>query len=53
MRFIVQGKKNREMAEMMTLSVHTVERHVQNLYRKLGVRSRAEATAFALEHKLV
>jgi serine/threonine protein kinase/ATP/maltotriose-dependent transcriptional regulator MalT len=53
MRFIVQGKKNREMAETMTLSVHTVERHVQNLYRKLGVRSRAEATAFALEHKLV
>jgi DNA-binding NarL/FixJ family response regulator len=35
------------------ISEHTVARHVQNIYRKLRLSSRAAATAFAFEHDLV
>jgi ATP/maltotriose-dependent transcriptional regulator MalT len=48
LRLIGAGKSNREIAEELFLSVRTVERHVENLYRKIEVRSRAEAIAFAL-----
>jgi len=34
------------------LSVHTVERHLTNLYPKIGCRSRTEAAAYALTHGL-
>jgi ATP/maltotriose-dependent transcriptional regulator MalT len=50
LRLIGAGKNNREIAEELFLSVRTVERHVENLYRKIEVRSRAEAIAFALRH---
>jgi DNA-binding CsgD family transcriptional regulator len=36
------------MARNLSLSVHTVERHVANLYQKIGARNRAEATAYHL-----
>ena len=39
---------NREIADQLVLSERTVQRHVTNLYAKIGVRNRAEATAFAL-----
>jgi predicted ATPase/DNA-binding CsgD family transcriptional regulator len=44
---------NREIAEELVLSVRTVERHVANIYNKLGVSSRRLATAYAREHRLV
>ena len=47
LRLIGAGRNNPEIAEALFLSVRTVERHVENLYRKIGVRSRAE-----LAHKL-
>ena len=47
-RLIAQGKTNREIADQLVLSERTVQRHVTNLYAKIGVRNRAEATAFAL-----
>lgn len=47
-RLIGAGKSNREIADELFLSVRTVERHVENVYRKLDVRSRAEAIAVAL-----
>jgi DNA-binding CsgD family transcriptional regulator len=50
LRLIGAGRNNPEIAEALFLSVRTVERHVENLYRKIGVRSRAEAIAFALRH---
>jgi len=46
------GSANKEIAAHLGLSVHTVERHLTNLYGKIGVRSRSEATAYALTHTL-
>jgi DNA-binding NarL/FixJ family response regulator len=37
----------------MDISEHTVSRHLQNIFRKLEVSSRAAATAFAFERRLV
>jgi DNA-binding CsgD family transcriptional regulator/pimeloyl-ACP methyl ester carboxylesterase len=42
------GRTNREIAEELVLSERTVERHVADVYGKLGARNRAEAVAFAL-----
>ncbi|HKA03773.1 MAG TPA: response regulator transcription factor [Acidimicrobiales bacterium] len=45
---LVRGLRNREIADAMFVSVDTVKTHLASVYRKLGVRSRAEAVAFAL-----
>jgi DNA-binding NarL/FixJ family response regulator len=45
---LASGRTNKEIATDLFISVATVERHVANIYRKIGVRSRVEATAFAL-----
>ena len=47
-RLIAQGKTNRDIAEELVLSQRTVQRHIANLYRKINVHNRVEATAFAL-----
>jgi pimeloyl-ACP methyl ester carboxylesterase/DNA-binding CsgD family transcriptional regulator len=39
------GRENREIAEALTLSVRTVERHLQTVYRKLGLTGSAQRTA--------
>ena len=52
LRLIATGRTNREIAQTLFLSVRTVERHVTNLYAKIGARGRADATAFALRHGL-
>lgn len=44
-REVVRGARNREVAAALFLSQKTVERHLSNAYRKLGVRSRAELVA--------
>jgi ATP/maltotriose-dependent transcriptional regulator MalT len=40
---IAAGSTNREIAEQLYLSPHTVKEYTSGLYRKLGVRNRAEA----------
>ncbi len=52
LRRIAAGESNGEIARHLHLSINTVERHVTNLYRKIDVRSRAEATAFAIRNGL-
>jgi DNA-binding NarL/FixJ family response regulator len=52
LRLIAHGRANKEIAVLLGLSVHTVERHLTNLYPKIGCRSRTEAAAFALTHGL-
>lgn len=53
LRLVASGRTNREIATELSLSAHTVVRHVHNIYTKVGVSSRAAATAFAFEHDLV
>jgi DNA-binding CsgD family transcriptional regulator len=52
LRLIGAGATNKEIATHLVVSVATAERHVANIYNKIGVRNRAEATAFALQHGL-
>lgn len=47
------GKTNREIADELVISDKTVERHLSNIYRKLGLHNRAAATAYAFRHGLV
>lgn len=49
---VARGRANKEIAAALGLSVNTVERHLTNLYPKIGCRSRTEAAAFALTHGL-
>jgi DNA-binding CsgD family transcriptional regulator len=52
LRLLAAGRTNREIAVELVISEHTVGRHVQNIFTKLGVSSRAAASAFAVEHHL-
>lgn len=53
LRLVAAGKTNRAIAADLFLSEKTVARHVSNIFTKLGVSSRAAATAYAYEHDLV
>ncbi len=53
LRQVATGKSNKEIAAALVISEHTVARHVQNIFTKLGVPSRTAAGAFAFEHDLV
>jgi DNA-binding NarL/FixJ family response regulator len=53
LQLLARGSTNQAIAGQLVLSVRTVERHIGNIYEKLGVRggaARASATAFALSH---
>jgi DNA-binding NarL/FixJ family response regulator len=53
LRLVAVGLSTREIAAELTISEHTVSRHLENIYLRLGVSSRAAATAFAHTHGLV
>jgi ATP/maltotriose-dependent transcriptional regulator MalT len=53
LRLVASGGSNRVIAEALVVSEHTVRRHLQNIFAKLGVSSRAAATAYAFQHNLV
>jgi DNA-binding CsgD family transcriptional regulator len=46
---ITQGATNKEIGRRLDISLHTVKFHVESLFRKLGVRTRSQAVAKALE----
>lgn len=50
---LAAGETNPEIAEALGISPHTVRRHVEHIFTKLGVTSRAAATAHAYEHGLL
>jgi DNA-binding NarL/FixJ family response regulator len=49
-RLIVLGYGNRQIAEELVIAEPTAERHVANIFSKLGVHSRAQIAAWAAEH---
>jgi len=53
LREVAKGRTDREIGAELSISEHTVARHVSNIRTKLGVPSRAAATAFAIEHDLI
>jgi len=50
---LTQGNSNQEIADDLEISAKTVGHHVQHIYEKAGVRSRAAATVWAFQHDLV
>ena len=53
LRLLATGKTNRAIAADLVLAEKTIDRHVTNIFTKLGVSSRAAATAFVYEHRLL
>jgi ATP/maltotriose-dependent transcriptional regulator MalT len=53
LRLLAAGKTNHAIASDLVLAEKTVDRHVSNIYTKLGVSSRAAATAFVYQHRLL
>lgn len=53
LRLVVQGVRNSEIGQSLSISVKTVETHLTSLYSKLGVQSRAEAIALAQRQGLL
>ncbi len=52
-RALVRGSSNKEIAAELGVGLRTVESYVSNVLAKLGVRSRAGASVYAIEHHLV
>jgi HD-GYP domain-containing protein (c-di-GMP phosphodiesterase class II) len=53
LRLVAEGCSNPEIAKRLVISRRTAEHHVQHIYAKLGVSSRAAVALFALEHDLL
>ena len=52
-RQLASGAADKRIAAELGITAKTVAHHIQHIYDKIGVRSRAGATLYALEHRLV
>lgn len=53
LRLVAQGLSVKELASRLDISPKTADHHVQNIYTKIGVSTRAGATIFAMQHRLL
>ena len=52
LRFLIQGRSNREIAEAISISINTVKFHVKNIFDKLGVTTRKDAVSASIRRGL-
>jgi DNA-binding CsgD family transcriptional regulator len=52
LRLLATGLTNRQIGDQLVLSIHTVVRHLNNAYAKVGAPNRADAAAYAVRHGL-
>ena len=53
LQLVGQGKSNKEIAVDLNISVNTVKVHIGNIFQKINVTSRTEATLFAIEYGII
>lgn len=53
LRWVTDGKSNKEIADLLFVSPLTIKTHIKNIYEKLHVHSRAAAAKIALKHRLI
>ncbi|MEY8443188.1 response regulator transcription factor [Lactococcus ileimucosae] len=53
LKILAQGLSNQEIADQLFISLKTVKTHVSNIFNKLEVSDRTQATIYAIQHKLV
>lgn len=53
LKILAQGFSNQEIADQLFISLKTVKTHVSNIFNKLEVNDRTQATIYAIQHKLV
>lgn len=53
LQLIAQGKGNKEISKMLFISTETVKSHVKNIFKKLNIKNRVEATVEARRHGIV
>jgi len=53
LRLIAEGKGNKEISNVLYISTETVKSHVKNIFRKLKIKNRVEATMQARKHKII
>ena len=53
LQLIAEGKGNKEIANLLCISTETVKSHVKNIFKKLSVKNRVEATTVARKRRLV
>lgn len=53
LRLMVRGLSNHQIATRLVISPRTAEHHVQDIYARIGVRTRAGAAVYAMEHGLL
>ena len=53
LKLIAEGRSNKDIAEKLVLSLHTVKNHVKNIIQKLAVDDRTQAAILALKENLI
>jgi DNA-binding NarL/FixJ family response regulator len=53
LRLVARGHSNRQMAALLHVSERTIHHHIEHIYDKIDVSTRAGATLFAMQHNLL
>lgn len=53
LHYLIEGYSNKEMAEKLIISIHTVKAHIESIYRKFGVHNKVQAAIYAIYYKII